>query len=238
MSKFNNIEFGENIRKARKAKGLSQENLANALNVSMSTIARYESGFVIPTADQISMICDELGIHEYELFNTEGQIQNKANSKNPFGTNMLYICYNAYFPSIDTYKPQKFKLIIKEKPDRCLVDFLDYKTNKVYLTGYVLADKSCSFMIFENYEPNNPRLEVSELILDISNGLDGFINGSFTSTNGHYTPSIRRCIASLEDFDIDEDTEVLLSASLKEIQTLQDRHILYLDTRKKKDFEK
>ena len=34
MSKFNSIEFGANIRKARQSKGLNQENLATALNIT------------------------------------------------------------------------------------------------------------------------------------------------------------------------------------------------------------
>jgi len=140
----------------------------------------------------------------------------------------LFICYNAFIPSTNKYKLQKFKLIIREKPDRCLVDFVDYKTNKIYLTGYILADKSVSFMIFENYEPTNPRLEVSELVLDISNGLNGYINGTFTATNGHYTPSIRRCIASIKDFEINNEIESLLKINPKEINSFRRKqHLIF-----------
>lgn len=44
MSNFDKKEFGKNIRKFRKAKGLSQENLAMAINKTPATIARYENG--------------------------------------------------------------------------------------------------------------------------------------------------------------------------------------------------
>ena len=70
MSNFDKKEFGNNIRKFRKAKGLSQENLAMLLNKTPATIARYETGEIIPNAEQIHLICNELGIYEYELFNT------------------------------------------------------------------------------------------------------------------------------------------------------------------------
>lgn len=70
MSNFNKKEFGNNIRKFRKAKGLSQENLAMLLNKTPATIARYETGEIIPNAEQIYLICNELGIYEYELFNS------------------------------------------------------------------------------------------------------------------------------------------------------------------------
>ena len=237
MSSFNSKDFGNNIKKARLSKGLSQENLANSISVTTSTVARYESGEIIPNAEQITKICDELEIYEYELFDTNRKIQNIGNSKNPFKSNILYICYNAYIASSNKYRLQKFKLIIKEKPDKCLVDFVDYNTDKIYLTGYLLSDKSAAFFVFENYEPNNPRLEVSEIVLDISDGITGLINGAFSLTNAHYTPCIRRLIASAEDFDIDDNIKILIDISDNEIDNLKETKILYLNTRKKKDYE-
>lgn len=75
MSNFNSRYFGENIRKFRKAKGLSQENLAMAINKTPATVARYETGEIIPNAEQIQLICDELGIYEYELFHNTKKIK-------------------------------------------------------------------------------------------------------------------------------------------------------------------
>lgn len=70
MPSFDKKEFGENIRKFRRIKGLSQENLAMVLNKTSATIARYENGEITPNAEQIHLICNELGIYEYELFNS------------------------------------------------------------------------------------------------------------------------------------------------------------------------
>ena len=106
MARFNSKDFGATIRNARKSKGLSQKNLANSLNPAISTIARYESCEISPSAEHISLICDELGIYEYELFNMDGKFQNKENSKNPFKSTILYICYNAYIPSSNKYRLQ------------------------------------------------------------------------------------------------------------------------------------
>ena len=47
MSNFDRFEFGNNIKKARLSKGLSQENIANVLGVDRSIIAKYESGKVL-----------------------------------------------------------------------------------------------------------------------------------------------------------------------------------------------
>lgn len=98
MSNFNKKEFGNNIRKFRKAKGLSQENLAMLLNKTPATIARYETGEIIPNAEQIYLICNELGIYEYELFNSAKKINNIETERNPFNADILYLYYIAYYP--------------------------------------------------------------------------------------------------------------------------------------------
>lgn len=50
------------IKKFRRAKGISQENLAKAINKTSTTIVRYEEGEIVPNAEQIYLICQELGI--------------------------------------------------------------------------------------------------------------------------------------------------------------------------------
>ncbi len=53
MSKFDRKNFGNNIRKIRRSKGLSQKNLADALKITDATFSRYESGEILPNAEQI-----------------------------------------------------------------------------------------------------------------------------------------------------------------------------------------
>ena len=67
MGHFNKEEFGEKLRKARKMKGYSLDNLAYAINKNATTIGRYEKGEIMPDAETISLICEVLGISEYEL---------------------------------------------------------------------------------------------------------------------------------------------------------------------------
>ena len=92
MSNFNKIEFGNNLRKFRKAKGLSQENLARVINKNVSTIARFENGKLSPNAEEISLICDELGINEYELFKSSNdKIINIKNNIKQYKIKKLYL---------------------------------------------------------------------------------------------------------------------------------------------------
>ena len=238
MANFDKIEFGNNIKKARLSKGLSQENLANVLDVDRSVIAKYEAGKVIPNAEQVALICEELNIYESDLYiSSNRKMINKGNSINPFQVDTLYIYYPAYYPHKDKYGIGKFKLIIKEKPDCCLIDFVDYKTNKIYSTGYMQADGNIAVCIIENYIPSSPRLEVGEIILNIANGTDGEVIGTYTCTNGNYVPCIRKCVVTKKDLDITEPIKSNLKITEKEINQLKDTNILYFQTRKKEDFE-
>ena len=229
MSSFNKKEFGENIRKFRKAKGLSQENLAMAINKTPATIARYENGEIIPNAEQIYLICNELGIYEYELFNNTRKITNTENIINPFNTDTLYLYYIAYYPKSKKYDKAKFRLKLTQKPDLCRVDFMEYKQEYVYLSGYLQADHHMAVFVFENYKENNLRFELSHIILNIVNGTDKLMLGTFHCTNGEYTPSIRKCIVSKNDIEFTDDLLDKLKITEAEKENLNEHNILYLD---------
>ena len=229
MSSFNKKEFGENIRKFRKAKGLSQENLAMAIDKTPATIARYENGEIIPNAEQIYLICNELGIYEYELFNNTRKITNTENCINPFNTDILYIYYIAYYPKSKKYDKAKFRLKLTQKPDLCRVDFMEYKQEYIYLSGYLQADHHMAVFVFENYKENNLRFELSHIILNIVNGTNKLMLGTFHCTNGEYTPSIRKCIVSKNDIEFTDDLLDKLKITEAEKENLNEHNILYLD---------
>lgn len=52
--------LNENIRKLRKLKGLSQEELAMKLNVVRQTISKWEKGLSVPDSDMLVVLADEL----------------------------------------------------------------------------------------------------------------------------------------------------------------------------------
>lgn len=237
MPNFDMKEFGENIRKFRKAKGLSQENLAMVLGKTSATIARYENGEITPNAEQIHLICNELGIYEYELFNTTRKIINTENSTNPFNTDILYLYYIAYYPKSKKYDKAKFRLKLISKPDICKVDFLDYKKDFIYLSGYLQADHHIAVFVFENYKENNLRFELSHIIVNIARGTNNLMLGTFHCTNGEYVPSIRKCIVSKEDVEFTDKLLEKLKITDSEKESLNNYNILYLDITDTYDFE-
>ena len=237
MPSFDKREFGENIRKFRRIKGLSQENLAMVLNKTSATIARYENGEITPNAEQIHLICNELGIYEYELFNSTKKITNIENSVNPFNTDMLYIYYIAYYPKSKKYDKGKFRLKLIQKPDLCKVDFMDYKKDFIYLTGYLQADNHIAVFVFENYKENNLRFELSHIIVNIARGTNKLMLGTFHCTNGQYIPSIRKCIVSKKDIEFTDELLEKLKITDIEKENLNKTDILYLDITDTYNFE-
>ena len=237
MGRFNKEEFGNRIREARKNKGLSTENLAMVLKKTQSTITRYEKGEILPDAETISLICDELGITENDLFNSNDKITNKDMSINPFGVKTLYLYYRAYNKKLEKFVRGKFKLVIREKDNVCKVDMMDYKTNKIYLSGHILADSHVAIFLLENYKPVSPRLEVTEIILNISDCMDRLMFGTLTCTNGTYVPSIRKCIISKVDIEYDDKIEELLKISDKDKDQLIRENVLHIDIENRDDYE-
>ena len=237
MPSFDKREFGENIRKFRRIKGLSQENLAMVLNKTSATIARYENGEITPNAEQIHLICNELGIYEYELFNSTKKITNIENSINPFNTDMLYLYYIAYYPKSQKYDKGKFRLKLIQKPDLCKVNFMDYKKDFIYLTGYLQADNHIAVFVFENYKENNLRFELSHIIVNIARGTNKLMLGTFHCTNGQYIPSIRKCIVSKKDIEFTDELLEKLNITDIEKENLNKTDILYLDITDTYNFE-
>ena len=62
------ILFGENLRKIRKSKKMSMEQLAHQSNTEYSQISRIEKGQINTSISTAKILADSLGIEVYELF--------------------------------------------------------------------------------------------------------------------------------------------------------------------------
>ena len=74
LLKDENISLGENIKKLRKNKGLSQKQLAEILNLSEITIRRYEKCSNIPTIETLDKIAIALDVPLNELLGANATI--------------------------------------------------------------------------------------------------------------------------------------------------------------------
>ncbi|HTD02673.1 helix-turn-helix transcriptional regulator [Undibacterium sp.] len=62
------VIVGKNIQACRKRKGLTQNQLAQALEVEVETVSRYERGTVAPSFPQLENICAVLDVTANVLF--------------------------------------------------------------------------------------------------------------------------------------------------------------------------
>lgn len=72
--------FGETLRKNRKLRNFSQEQLAEAMNVTRQTISNWETGAVVPSANRLQQLSAVLGISAAELL---GEAAEKDASPEP-----------------------------------------------------------------------------------------------------------------------------------------------------------
>jgi transcriptional regulator with XRE-family HTH domain len=61
-------EFGKNLRKVRKSKGYTQEELANDIGVEISQISRIERGVINTSISTVNVLAKALKIEVSELF--------------------------------------------------------------------------------------------------------------------------------------------------------------------------
>lgn len=229
MSNFDSKLFGRNLKKYRKMKELSQENIAMILGKTKATISKYESGNLIMNAEDIAKVCDELGIYSSDLFEQEYKNVNKDNTNNPFKSNKLYIFFYAYNYNTKKYGKGKYILDIVERPDFVMIDFYIPGDNRIYLRGFMHADKSVTFISLENYEPNNARLDHALIEINIANGVNGLMFGTLIGTNAQYIPSIRKCYFSQKDVEFTDEMLEKLKPTENELQLMKDTNALYLD---------
>ena len=74
--------INENIKNARKAKGISQEEMAIELNVVRQTVSKWEKGLSVPDADILIRIADLLDVSVNDLLGVKlqsGTVQDLTN---------------------------------------------------------------------------------------------------------------------------------------------------------------
>ena len=230
MLEFDSKEFGRKLRNFRIKAELSQENLADAIGKNQSTIVRYESGKLLPDVRDISIICDVLGIYEAELYdNKMDKPLNNEGYKNPFGTDKLYMYFNAYNFRTKRFAPDKYIIELDQKQDICLVKFVDYHDKRIYSEGYLKGNNEIVFAVLENYKPTSSRVDVGVLEININNGTKGLMLGAYFGTNANCEPSMRKCFFSKKDVEFTKEMVEKLKFNEYERDRLEKQNALYLD---------
>jgi transcriptional regulator with XRE-family HTH domain/uncharacterized membrane protein YuzA (DUF378 family) len=90
VKEVRSMTIGNRLYNLRKERNISQEELANALDVSRQTVSKWETGESMPDFNKIQPICDYFGITTDELITGSQNIveQKKEDKKNKFARNL------------------------------------------------------------------------------------------------------------------------------------------------------
>lgn len=75
--------IGENIRKARKELGMSQDELAEAIGANRVTISKYENDVYLPSVTALEKLASALRTTEADLTGKSGDGANKPKQDSP-----------------------------------------------------------------------------------------------------------------------------------------------------------
>ena len=87
------MEFNEKLQELRKSKGLTQEELAEALFVSRTAVSKWESGRGYPSIDSLKMISRYFSVSVDDLIGPEEIISAAEEEKQAFaGRTLSFLC--------------------------------------------------------------------------------------------------------------------------------------------------
>lgn len=84
MKKMNKQLLADTIRRRRKEKGLSQNELADQVKINRSMVGRIENGAYIPSIEQLERLAEVLGFEPTDLFQEEYQKTQKSILDRPY----------------------------------------------------------------------------------------------------------------------------------------------------------
>ncbi|CDE42359.1 transcriptional regulator [Clostridium sp. CAG:411] len=139
--------LNENIKKIRKSKGLSQEELAIKLNVVRQTVSKWENGLSVPDSSMLIMLADELDVTVNELLG-EPVVETTTNDLKILSEKLEVINLQLAKRSITRVKTIRWLLI-----SLCAV---------IVIIFIVLASINSSYL---NWNYNDPELAVAGTIM-------------------------------------------------------------------------
>ncbi len=131
------MSFGEKLAKLRKEKGLSQEDLANELNVSRQAVSKWESNNAYPETEKIISICKIFNCSMDELIGIKESKGVKKERK-------IFNTFNNYFDMFIKGIKMFYRMTFMQKI-KCLLEMTFYFL--ILLLLFVISINLCSEII-------------------------------------------------------------------------------------------
>lgn len=92
------MSFGDNIKKQRRMKNLTQQQLGDLINKNIRTIQKYEKGDTTPSVDVLNDIANALDIDINVLTNTNDDKEDKLNKYKEYAIKDKFLYYDKMNP--------------------------------------------------------------------------------------------------------------------------------------------
>lgn len=210
MYNLEGYKIGDAIRKIRKSKNMSVEELANRISKTPTTIYKYERNEVLPDVITIFEICNVLEIDVNDLTIKDRIEVNRETSINPFTTDILYMYYLG-FGSLAEYR-----LRITPENGFMKVEFL-LEDDLVYYTGTIESNSDLAFISLKNYYAVNQCFEKLQLTINMKFSVDGMNTGVFLALREDVNqPVIKKFVLSKRKIKDNEKEEIIKRLNLTE----------------------
>ena len=115
------MNLADNLKKIRKEHNLSQEQLAEKLNVSRQSVSKWESNQAYPEMDKMVQLCKLFNLNMDDLLNQDiSEVNNNKQAKNSI--NKFIDDFLKYVTkTIDLFSNMKFKTKIKCLFEQCVI---------------------------------------------------------------------------------------------------------------------
>lgn len=210
MYNLDGYKIGDAIRKIRKSKNMSVEELANRISKTPTTIYKYERNEVLPDVITIFEICNVLEIDVNDLTIKDRIEVNRETSINPFTTDILYMYYLG-FGSLAEYR-----LRITPENGFMKVEFL-LEDDLVYYTGTIESNSDLAFISLKNYYAVNQCFEKLQFTINMKFSIDGMNTGVFLALREDVNqPVIKKFVLSKRKIKDNEKEEIIKRLNLTE----------------------
>ena len=177
------MTIGDRLLKLRKEKNISQEELANELDVSRQTVSKWETNQSMPDFDKIVPLCNYFGITTDELLTGSKDIveAKETNNKSRFALN-LAISIGLYIFSLVAMIFFAAVLNLAEVGVCVFFTLIAVATGLIIYNAIVYGSKNEK----KNKKKENPQLKLTTEIIDILTVVI-YLLVSFTTFAWHIT---------------------------------------------------
>lgn len=185
------LSLGKKIKEYRKLKGLSIEDLGDAIGKNKGTVARYENGEIIMDIITAFEICNALNIDIRDICDINvNSVENNTNI-NPFDSNLLYLYYiskgGLIISSIEIEQTKYCNNVLMKNG-------LIKNGYKQEYTGILESNYNTAFICLTN-AINNPGLDKFQIEIDLHSKEDNMYYGMFLGVaDNTHKPTARKCI--------------------------------------------